>query len=353
MDYSNFTINESERKPGQHLQREDRGAIEKLHREGYSLRKIAKLINCSPSTVMYELRRGTVSRKPGRGRPPIYLAKRGHYVYKHNRKACHKPHKLDTCKSFVKWVVNAFHFNEWSIDACVGYARVNQLFSKSKMLSTKTMYNELRKGKLPITMFDVPYVLTRRRKKNYYRKNKRLKGRSIEQRPKIVDENSQFGHWEIDTVVGKRKGHEEVILSLIERITNNYLAFKISGKTSDAVNKAMEKLRETYGSKFNKVFKTITADNGSEFEKLAAIEKWGTKVYFTHPYSSYERAKNERHNGMLRKFVPKGVSIKCFRSEQILSFADKLNGLPRKLLNYKTPEELFDENLDKIYSNQK
>jgi len=60
--------------------------------------------------------------------------------------------------------------------------------------------------------------------------------------------------------------------------------FKISGKTSDTVNKSMEKLRETYGAKFNKVFKTITADIGSEFEKLSAIKKWGTKVYFTHPY---------------------------------------------------------------------
>ena len=72
----------------------------------------------------------------------------------------------------------------------------------------------------------------------------------------------------------------------------------------------MEVLRKEYGEKnFSKVFKTITADNGTEFENLKSLEEWGVQIYFAHPYSSWERAQNERHNRLLRRYIPKGVSI--------------------------------------------
>lgn len=67
-------------------------------------------------------------------------------------------------------------------------------------------------------------------------------------------------------------------------------------------------LHAEFGDHFSDVFKTITADNGSEFENFALSEQWGTKVYFAHPYSSWERPINERHNGLLRGFIPKGTS---------------------------------------------
>ena len=117
------------------------------------------------------------------------------------------------------------------------------------------------------------------------------------------------GHGEGDTVVGKRNGKEAVILTLLEKKTQNYLAIRISSKTSEAVNAAMAMLREEYGEQFSQVFKTITVDNGSEFAEFSAVEQWGTKVYFAHPYTSWERPQSERHNGMLRGYVPKGVSI--------------------------------------------
>ena len=66
----------------------------------------------------------------------------------------------------------------------------------------------------------------------------------------------------------------------------------------------------------------------------------------THPYTSWERAQNERHNGLLRRYVPKGVSIESFSDEDILWAADALNSLPRKNLGYCTPEELFEAFLD-------
>ena len=93
-----------------------------------------------------------------------------------------------------------------------------------------------------------------------------------------------------------------------------------------------------------------TVDNGSEFSAFSQVENWGCAVYFAHPYTSWERPQNERHNGLFRTFVPKGMSIEAFSAEYILAAADELNGRPRKKLGYRTPEELFDEFLDSVYA---
>ena len=97
------------------------------------------------------------------------------------------------------------------------------------------------------------------------------------------------------------------------------------------------------------IFKTITADNGPEFEKLSELKAWNVGGYFAHPYSSWERGQNERHNRIFRKFLPKGVAIDKYSEEQILSYADEMNALPRKHLGYFTPEELFDKFLNHAY----
>ena len=87
------------------------------------------------------------------------------------------------------------------------------------------------------------------------------------------------------------------------------------------------------------------------FESAVLIfEQWGSKIYFAHPYSSWERPVNERHNGLLRGFVPKGTSIAKYSPAQIISFSDELNERPRKRLGYRTPEELFDAFLDSVYA---
>jgi IS30 family transposase len=97
-------------------------------------------------------------------------------------------------------------------------------------------------------------------------------------------------------------------------------------------------------------FKSITTDNGSEFLDFTNVKQRGTDVYFAHPYASWERPVNERHNGLLRRYIPKGVSIENFSPKQVLFFADELNGRPPKRLGYRTPEELFDDFLDSVYA---
>ena len=177
-----------------------------------------------------------------------------------------------------------------------------------------------------------------------------VKGRSIDERPAIVEARTELGHWEADTVIGRKSGKEAAVLTLVERVTNHYLAIRIPGKNSESVIEAMEGLRAEYGERFSSVFKSITTDNGSEFEDFSTLENWGSAIYFAHPYSSWERPVNERHNGLLRQYIPKGVSIENYSPDDVLHFADELNSRPRKRLGYQTPEELFDAFLDSLYA---
>lgn len=350
MDCQEYTTEERERKRGQHLGLAERGAIRALHRQGFSQRKIAKVVNCSPTTVGNELKRGTAPRKSNKGRAPGYSAKRGEAVYNANRQRSRRRKKLGCCQDFLDWVVAQFREHDWSFDACAGYARRHKLFATDTMVCSKTLYNALWRGELPLSLTDMPEVLKRKTHKNKPRENKRVYGTSIDERPAVASEHTEIGHWEGDTVVGRRAGKEAVVLSLLEKKTRHYIALLIEGKTSEAVMAAMTTLREEYGERFSDVFKTITLDNGSEFADFATVEQWGTRVFFSHPYTSWERPQNERHNGLFRLYVPKGTSMSNYSDDYILRSADQLNGRPRKILGYGTPEELFDAFLDKVYT---
>ena len=347
MDKTYSIIIPEERKRGQHLGAEERGAIQRLKKLGYSNRAIAREINCSPATVGYELGRGTVAYS-GRGRKPCYSAKRGAAVYRANRSRCrrHKKHSADT--AFIRWAADMIRGHKWSFDTCVGRAKLMKLFPAETIPCTKTLYNLLWSGQLPITLFELPEVLSRRQH-GKPRVSKRLYGKSIDERPAVVEERLQFGHWESDTVIGRKRKGERAVFSIVERLTGHYLAIGIEGKTTDGIADAMQQLHSEYGERFSQVFRTITTDNGSEFAAFSDVEAYGTEVFFAHPYSSWERPVNERSNRILRRFIPKGVSIATYTDDQILMFADEINAMPRKRLGYSSAEELFEAHLDQIY----
>ena len=121
--------------------------------------------------------------------------------------------------------------------------------------------------------------------------------------------------------------------------------------TGEAVTEAFNYLKDVYGTQFSKVFKSITGDNGSEFADLSTLENHTeTKFYYTHPYSSFEKGTNERHNGLIRRFIPKGKRISDYSVDNIGFIEEWMNTLPRKILDYRTPEELFEKYLDEIYA---
>ena len=109
-------------------------------------------------------------------------------------------------------------------------------------------------------------------------------------------------------------------------------------------------LQETYSEHYGEVFKIITTDNGSEFSRPSELEELAeTLVYYTHPYTSCEKGTNERHNGIIRRFIPKGKRISVFDVDYISGIEMWCNSLPRKILNYRTPDEVFEDELDRIY----
>ena len=139
MDSKDDTTVQAERKRGQHLGPEERGAIKALKKHGFGARAISRAIGCAPSTVTNELERGTPPRRSSKGKAPGYSPKRGEAVYKAHRVNSCKPRKAESCKPFIARVVKQAREHKWSLDACCGYAKRQFLFSENEMVCTHTL----------------------------------------------------------------------------------------------------------------------------------------------------------------------------------------------------------------------
>jgi IS30 family transposase len=151
-----------------------------------------------------------------------------------------------------------------------------------------------------------------------------------------VDTKRYYGDWEGDLIVGKK--HEGAALTLVERKTKHCLIYPLEGKRADEVMLAMIVALWPFIGKL----RSITLDNGKEFsghETVSAV--LGTRIYFAHPYSSWERGLNENTNGLIRQYLPKGQSLKGLTLEQCQRIEDKLNTRPRKTLGFTAPIELY------------
>lgn len=196
----------------------------------------------------------------------------------------------------------------------------------------------------------MPEKLKRNTKIHRIRKNKKKLGRSIEQRPQEVNKRDVFGHWECDLVLGHKTKDDEVLLTLSEHMSREFLIIKIPDKTAASVMNAFKSLRKQYSEHWNDIFKTITTDNGSEFADLSQLEDISKSlVYYAHPYTSCDKGTVERHNGLIRRFIPKGDYIHNYSLQQIINIETWCNSLPRKILAYHTPDEIFERELDRIY----
>jgi len=350
MDYQN---NNTESRKNKHLNFEERMIIQIRLKDGFSAYKISKELNRSINTILNEIRRGTTTQIKQGSYIEMYLADTGEAVYKAHRLHSCRTFKRLECSEFINYAVYKIKHDSWSPDACVGYAIANGKFQRSQIVCTKTLYNYIDLGLLAIKNTDLAIKLRRSTKTETTRNHKKKLGTSISERPISINNRNEFGHWEIDTIIGEKSNNDCVLLTLLERKTRNAIVRKIAAKTASAVTDEIKNIRNIYGSQFSQVFKTITSDNGSEFADLSTLEaETDTKVYFTHPYSSFEKGTNERHNGLVRRFIPKGKRISDYNSNDILFIEDWMNTLPRKILNYNTPEELFEIYLDKIYSIQ-
>ena len=227
----------------------------------------------------------------------------------------------------------------YSPDVVCGTAKKEKKFDA--MVCTKTLYNYIDAGLMKVKNIDLPLRVKIADKPRKCRKNRRIMGESIENRPEKVNERNEFGHWEIDTVVGTRN-RSAVLLTIDERVTRQLITVKIPSRSSEAVSEAIKKIVEQFGDKAKDIFKSITADNGSEFASLAESVPFAD-VYFAHPYSSFERGTNEKQNSLLRRFFPKGKSLENVSDEAIQAAQDWINNLPRKIFDYSCSNDLFQQ----------
>lgn len=223
---------------------------------------------------------------------------------------------------------------------------MNSFFTKEERVRTKTLYNYIDVELLEIKNIDLPFKVKRTTKPPRIRKHKKHLGTSICERPSFINDRLDFGHWEIDTVIGCKKKSDPTLLTITERMTRKEIIRKLPDKTAVSVQNILYKLDKEAGPYFSRLFKSITADNGSEFAELATLEsKTDAKVYFAHPYTSSERGTNERHNGLIRRFIPKGKDLNQYSTETICCIQTWCNTLPRKILRDKTPDEAFEDQL--------
>lgn len=348
-----YTHSTPERKKGEHLSAIERGKIAGWLDEKLSNREMARRIGVHHTTIANEIERGKVEQvRKVNGIKHIYVKYNPEYAqnrYKTKRLKCHCPSKFNQVKAFLAYFIERFQTAGYAPDVAVGVAKKKGLFHPSEMVSTTTLYKYIDEQRLEIRNIDLQNKVRRKSSRKRKRTNKTILGQSIEQRPEHIENRETFGHFEIDTVIGKRNGSETALLTLTERKTRFEIIRLIDGKDTDSVTYAMNQLIKQFGTAaFKRIFKTITSDNGSEFASLSETMQGYSEVYFTHPYTSCERGTNENHNRMIRREIPKHESLERYGRKDIQRVEDGMNDLPRKILGYDSPRQQFEQEVQSV-----
>jgi len=213
-----------------HIDQIERGQIYALVQEGKSIAYIAKMLNRSRTTIYNELKRGNTIQIKNKKKVEIYLPDKGQLVYEKNREKSRKPLKIHKCsEKFLKYVEDSIKQEKWSVDETISRAKKQGKYEV--IPSYKTIYNYIEKGILKIKNIDLALKVKRKKSNKIGRKNSKIYGTSISQRPQYIEQRQEFGHWEGDTIQGKKK-KGEVILSLVERKTRYSIFVKVRGKTT-------------------------------------------------------------------------------------------------------------------------
>lgn len=329
----------------------ERIKIEALSAAGHKPLEIAALLSRHPSTIYRELARGRYERMDTN--LILHTAYSADIAQQDSNYRCSGKGpalKLGNDFAFVQFIESKILNDHYSPAAALA-ALVFERPDIQTRICVKTLYNYIGQGLfLHLTNKD---LLRRGEHKRRYERVQRVRTRNplfpcISERPAWANQRREAGHWEMDTVYGtSKKG--QVLLVLTERMTRQEIIMKIKSRTRREVVGALNRLERKYGADFYRIFKSITVDNGSEFMDYEGMEascrRKGkrTKFYYCHPYSSWERGSNENANAIIRRFIPKGDRIEDYSTKQIQYIEDWMNNYPRKVLGYRSPNQLFME----------
>lgn len=316
--------------PYTHLTSDERDALQVFRSLDLEMGIIARILGRHPSSLYREL-----DRNSDHG---LYISGKAHARAARQRKQ-NRPSPVRQNKPLMRCVEKLLR-KQYSPDEIVGRIALEQQHPDWH-ISHETIYRhiylEARRGK------DLrPHLRQGRkhRRKRLLKKDRRgiIPDRVfIDSRPAIVDRKARRGDWEGDTVEGA--GKHGYVATWVDRSRKYLVAYKLPHKAAQALVDGAEKAFRNIPRKYRK---TYTVDNGKEFAKHRELaRRLGGKVYFAHPYHSWERGLNENTNGLLRQYLPKSRSFADLTEKELARIVDKLNNRPRKSLGYLTPREAF------------
>jgi IS30 family transposase len=309
-----------------HLSQEERYQICILMTAGNTQQQIADLLGRHKSTISREIARNT----GGRGYRPYQACLMA------TKRSLGSRNAVQITAEQWSQTVHYLH-NKWSPEQVAN--RVG--------ISHETIYRHIYADKAAGGSLWKELRCQKKRKKRYAsgreRRGQIVGRRSISERPTHIEERTQVGHWEGDTVIGAH--HKQAIVTLVERKSGYAILSKVTHKTAEMVGNAIiSELKP-----FAPLVKTLTFDNGKEFAGHQRVDRELQSItYFADPFASWQRGSNENLNGLLRQYIPKKKSLFTVTQEQIKMIQDQLNNRPRKRLGFKTPNEVFMQSIKRV-----
>ena len=321
----------------------ERVQIETLLNENRSKAYIAKRLKRSRSTITREVNKLVVSSNDKYDAHLSHWCAKDDYLNKRNidKISKHKPLKHFVYKGLL---------SEWTPEQISG--RIKKLYPNNPIMSIshEAIYRHIYNRPQASLNKKLIKLLVRKKTRRRPPKKRRRTGSkiinqvSIDNRPKHIEDRIEIGHWEGDLIIGKN--HKSAIGTLVERKARYTIIIKLNSKKADEVAKMFSlKINQ-----LNKVFKkSMTYDNGIEMARHEKItQNTGMKIFFAHPYSSWERGTNENTNGLIRRYLPKGTDFNQIDEKLLMKIQEKLNNRPRKIIGYKTPQEIMDSELKNV-----
>ena len=343
--------NTTKSRKGKHLEYGERQSIERWYnRDKRTKVEISRLLDRTEKTIRNEIKRGLVKNLTSELIEIwVYSADVAQERYEYYLKAKGPKLKIDNDYELKEYVEKGIKEEKKSPEVIA--EEIKEMNFKTKMCA-RTIRNNIASGDIyDISAKDMIY------NKIYKEKNKGKKvcekvppEKSIDYRPEKANTREEYGHWEGDLVIGKRK-KGAVLFTLTERKTREEIIIKLESKEAKEVANALDILEKIYKKEFSNKFKTITFDNGPEFRNWRSLEKSydkrkkkaRTQVYYAHPYRSGERGSNENGNRLIRRFIPKGTDITLISEEFIKYVENWINNYPRGMFNYKSTNQILEK----------
>lgn len=298
----------------------------------HSLREIAVLLGVHHSTVSRELRRHAWPNGSG------YDARQARILLRAKRLRANQHHRKLPTNTRLVALVTAKLKAHYSPEQIAGWL---QATGHAVRVCAQTIYDWIyQHAKHLVVRLHCRKGKYRRTRENTLRKafrNKQKAARSIDARPGHILARKTYGHWEGDSVVGTAQSGS--IATFVERKSGYLLAALLPDKGAQSFEAAAKHCFAGINPKYRK---TLTLDNGIEMSNYEEMECQNQfRIYFAHPYHSWERGTNENTNGLLRFYFPKKMSFAHLTQEELDRAVQEINTRPRKRLGYKTPSQVL------------